>query len=264
MIIEQIRNATLRITYAGENFLVDPWLAPAGALGSFADIKIQHPSDTSKMNIKMPICELPKPVSEITAGIDAYLLTHLHPDHFDIDMAAGTGGKYLDKDVPIYVQNEEEAAFMRNSGFTAVSVFGDGPSLIGGAAITKTFALHGTELPCGPASGLIFQCENEKTLYIAGDTVWCPEVKNTLETYKPDIIVLNACAAELAGYGRLIMDDEDTASVSQTCPHAVVIASHMEAVSHATLTRKTLEEKLTARGLSGRVLIPADGEVMKF
>ena len=28
MIIEQIRNATLRITYAGENFLVDPWLAP--------------------------------------------------------------------------------------------------------------------------------------------------------------------------------------------------------------------------------------------
>jgi L-ascorbate metabolism protein UlaG (beta-lactamase superfamily) len=264
MIIEQIRNATLRIAYAGKNFLVDPWLAPEGALGSFADIKVQRPSDPSKLHIKMPVCGLPKPVNEITAGIDAYLLTHLHPDHFDMDMATGTGGKYLDKDVPIYVQNEEEAAFMRNSGFTAVSVFSDGPSLIGGARITKTFALHGTETPCGPASGLIFQCENEKTLYIAGDTVWCPEVKNTLETYRPDVIVLNACAAELVGYGRLIMDDGDAAAVCQTCPDAVVIASHMETVSHAALTRKTLAEKLAARGLCDRVLIPADGEIMKF
>ena len=38
------------------------------------------------------------------------------------------------------------------------------------------------------------------------------------------------------------------------------VASHMDNVPHATLTRKTLEEKLKEKGIRERVRIPEDGE----
>ena len=38
MKIKQIRNATIRIEYAGKTFLVDPWLEKKHGLGSFEDI----------------------------------------------------------------------------------------------------------------------------------------------------------------------------------------------------------------------------------
>lgn len=43
-----------------------------------------------------------------------------------------------------------------------------------------------------------------------------------------------------------------------------VIASHMDTVAHASLTRKTLRAALERRGLSGRVLMPDDGEECVF
>ena len=33
--IQQIRNATIKANYNGKIFLIDPWLAPKGAMGSF-------------------------------------------------------------------------------------------------------------------------------------------------------------------------------------------------------------------------------------
>lgn len=56
--------------------------------------------------------------------------------------------------------------------------------------------------------------------------------------------------------GRLIMDDNDLYQVYQTAPNAVIIASHMDNVPHATLTRKTLR----AKGIVDKIRIPADGE----
>jgi hypothetical protein len=60
--------------------------------------------------------------------------------------------------------------------------------------------------------------------------------------------------------GRLIMDDNDLAKVCAAAPEAVVIASHMDNVPHATLTRKTLSKKLEKKGIRNRVRIPEDGE----
>ena len=37
MKIQQIRNAMVRIRYAGKTFLTDPWLAPRGSMGTFRD-----------------------------------------------------------------------------------------------------------------------------------------------------------------------------------------------------------------------------------
>ena len=44
----------------------------------------------------------------------------------------------------------------------------------------------------------------------------------------------------------------------------MVIASHMDTVAHASLTRKTLKAALERRGLASRVLMPDDGEMLNF
>ena len=210
------------------------------------------------------MCELPIPAEEVISGVNAYLLTHLHPDHFDIDPVTMTGGHSLDKNVPIGVQNASEAKFMEHSGFKNIGIFSETGTRFDDITIIKVPAIHGTEKPCGPACGLILKHPSEKTLYIAGDTIWCDDVKQTIKQYKPDVIVANACAASLLDFGRLIMDDQDLVALHDTCPDATLIASHMDTVAHATLTRKTLRDKLASEGVLENFLIPEDGESLHF
>ena len=265
MRIKQIRNATLRVTFGGVEFLVDPWLVSKAegftfGQGPFASEVV----DPAQLNIVMPMCELPMPLPEVLGGVDAYVLTHLHPDHFDM-ASDGTAGAKLDKNTPLFVQNENEVATMRKSGFTNVATFTEDGIVFNGVKLKKTYAKHGTKAPCGPASGIFFSSPNEaKTLWIAGDTVWCEENAKTIATLKPDVIVLNTCAAQLKTYGRLIMDDADVESVCRAAPNATVIASHMDTVAHASLTRKTLKTALERRGFASRVLMLDDGEEYTF
>lgn len=265
MKIKQIRNATIRVSFGGVEFLVDPWLPSRSEgftfrQGGFADEVV----DPLTLDTVMPMCDLPMPVSEVLSGVDAYLLTHLHPDHFDI-APDGTVGAKLDKNTPLFVQNENEVATMRKSGFSSVATFTEDGLVFNGVKLKKTYAKHGTNAPCGPASGILFSSPNEaKTLWIAGDTVWCEENAKTIATLKPDVIILNTCAAQLKTYGRLIMDDADVEAVCRAAPNATIIASHMDTVAHATLTRKTLLSALERRGLAGRVLMPGDGEEYSF
>ena len=78
------------------------------------------------------------------------------------------------------------------------------------------------------------------------------------------MIVLNVCGAELMGLGRLIMGAEDVLNVCEAAPNATIIASHMDAVNHATVTRAELRDFLRKHGKDGHVLIPEDGECLEF
>ena len=109
-----------------------------------------------------------------------------------------------------------------------------------------------------------FSHPSEKKLYIAGDTIWYDAVEAVIRREAPDVIVLNASAAELVDQGRLIMDDEDIAAVCRTAPDAAVVVSHMDTVSHAEITRPEMRERLAARGLLKRVDMPDDGEMLDF
>lgn len=50
----------------------------------------------------------------------------------------------------------------------------------------------------GPVSGFVLEAKTEPTLYISGDTVWCPEVKQALHTHNPDVVVCFAGGAQFA------------------------------------------------------------------
>ena len=58
--------------------------------------------DPEKAKIPSPTTELPFPVEQIMEGIDAMIVTHIHPDHFDPETAA-----MLDKSIPVFAVNEE-------------------------------------------------------------------------------------------------------------------------------------------------------------
>ena len=155
MKIQQIGNAMVRIRYAGKTFLTDPWLAPRGSMGTFRDYPMFR-CRPERLDLPLPLCDLPMPVADILAGVDAHIVTHVHPDH--IDMADdGSVGAPLDKRaVPVFVQSEEDAAVLRRSGFARVEVLGE-ETVFAGIRLSKTPGRHGTIIPCGPSCGVVFR-----------------------------------------------------------------------------------------------------------
>ncbi len=109
--------------------------------------------------------------------------------------------------------------------------------------------------------GIAFKSDKEKTLYVAGDTIWCEEVKQAINKFNPEIIVINACGATvLVGEGeRLIMDINDVKAISSYAKNSTIIASHMGTVSHLTVTR----EDIKALKLNN-IVVPDDNEILEF
>lgn len=124
MKIKQIRSATNKIFYGGKTFLLDPWLVEQYGLGCFDSMpgNPYMPVDPVKAKILMPLFALPETVESILSGVDAYIVTHLHPDHIDINMQKGTFGDVLEHNKPIFVQNEDDAQALKASGFQDVRI----------------------------------------------------------------------------------------------------------------------------------------------
>lgn len=258
--LQQVRNATAKITYAGTTFLIDPMLAKKDAYPGF--------EGTYRSHLRNPMVDLPESPDEVISGVDAVIVTHTHLDHWD-DAAQKT----LPKDIPLFAQHEADAQLIRSQGFKNVRVLTD-EAEFGGVKITKTGGQHGTDemyavpalaKPLGEAMGVVFQAPGYKTLYLAGDTVWRKEVDQTIEKYHPEVIVLNAGKAMMTGYkGSIIMGEEDVLHASQAAPNAKIVAVHMDSINHMSLTRKELRAHVKKQGIESRVEIPEDGASLAF
>lgn len=257
--IQQIRNATLKIEYAGTRFLVDPMLAKKGAYPGFPG--------TYNSELRNPLVELPLPLDEVMRA-DAVIVTHTHLDHWD-DAAKQS----LPKSIPVFAQNETDAQAIRKDGFTDVRVLGAATEFKG-VHLTRTGGQHGSDAMMvspagallGQVSGIVFQRPGHKTVYIAGDTIWRPEVDQAIWTYQPDVIVLNTGYARLQGFdGSIIMGKDDLSRAYQAAPRASIIGSHMEAVNHMMQSRADLRAHIKANGMDAqRVLVPEDGQAYQF
>lgn len=136
-----------------------------------------------------------------------------------------------------------------------------------GIQLIKTKGEHGrgeilklTGLVCG----VVFKHSSEKTLYVAGDTVWYEEVQTVIETHKPEIIVVNAGDNQFFEGGSLVMGKDDVYEVYKNAPNAKIIAVHMEAVNHWPLSREELKTFSNEKGISSNVLVPDDGDEYSF
>ncbi len=258
--LQQIRNATVKITYADTTFLIDPMLAKKGTYPGF--------EGTYRSELRNPLVELPMSVQDVLAGVDAVIVTHTHLDHWD-DAAQAL----VPKEIPLYTQNEADAGLIRSQGFTNVRVLSD-KAEFGGVTLSKTGGQHGTDEMyaldeaaqfLGDAMGVVFQAPGHKTLYLVGDTVWRDEVDQALAQYEPQIIVLNAGYAMLSDFdGSIIMGKEDVLRAAQTAPNAQIVATHMDAINHMAQTRQELREYVQEKNIQDRVEIPEDGATVEF
>lgn len=116
----------------------------------------------------------------------------------------------------------------------------------------------------GPVSGFIFSAAKEPSLYIAGDTIYCPEVEKTLATYGPSVVVVNAGAAQFSSGLPITMTAQDVLSVLRQSKESQVIAVHMDAINHCLETKGHFNEMTKNNGYNERLKIPSDGEVLEF
>ncbi|MDR3566143.1 MAG: MBL fold metallo-hydrolase [Negativicutes bacterium] len=250
MELRLIRHATMVVTTAAGKLLVDPLFSPAGAM---------PPIDNSANDRRNPLVELPVSVTELKK-VDAVLVTHTHRDHFDAAAAEG-----LPKEIALFCQPADEQK-LRDLEFARVNPVAD--SLTWGTLrISRTGGQHGTGVigeKMGPVSGYVLQQAGEPTLYIAGDTVWCPVVADSLAQYQPDVIVLFAGAAQFLTGDPITMSAADVAAVCRAAPTAQVVVVHMESFNHCLLTRQQLSDYLAGEGLLEQVTIPSDGDVLEF
>src|SRR5690606_26300543 len=105
------------------------------------------------------------------------------------------------------------------------------------------------------------QAENEPTIYWAGDTIWIDAVEETIMKFQPEIIITHSAGAAFEENSPIVMDAAQTIQVCRVAPEAIVIAVHMEALDHATVSREELRAAATQASISEtQLLIPHDGK----
>lgn len=248
MKLQLIRNATLKLTYADRTILIDPYFAPRHSL----------PSYTGKS--PNPLTDLPLSTEEILQGVELVIVSHLHSDHFD-SMAK----RLIPKHLPLICQPGDEAA-ISGEGFVDVTPLKN-EIVWQGITITRCEGSHGLGPvleKMGSVMGLMLAAPGEPVIYWAGDTVLYPPVMETVERVAPDVIVSHSCGARWDG-DLIVMDAAETIALCRAAPEATVVAVHMEALDHATVSRADLREAADTAGIGpSRLLIPADGDVIKL
>ena len=251
MKLQLIRNATLRLTYGGHTFVIDPYLA----------VKHSLPSYTGRS--PNPLVDLPMPPEAVLDGIEMAVVSHLHSDHFDKSAQV-----LLPKDTPIFCQPGNENR-IEAQGFEQVTPIVEEMTWHD-ISLRRTPGRHGFSenvlKDMGQVSGFIFQNPAEPTVYWAGDTVWYEAVEGVLQQWQPDIIITHSSGAVWGSQGEhIVMNAEQTIAVCRAAPQSTVIATHMEALDHGTVSRADLREAARQAGISDeQLLIPADGEVLEL
>lgn len=246
MKIQLLRHATMIIEIAGKQVLVDPMLSEPGQMPAIPGVA--NSSDN-------PLVALPVNPSGLT-NADAVIVTHTHSDHFD-----EAAIRVLPHDRLLFCQPADTAKIIE-AGFTnAIDV--DAAYQWEGITITRTAGQHGTGKigqKMGPVSGFVLESSQEPSLYIAGDTIWCTEVQEVLDKHQPQVIVCFAGGAQFASGDPITMTKEDILAVCRHAPAAKVIAVHLEAWNHCSLTRQALKDYAAENMIADQLLIPDDGE----
>ncbi|MBK8899912.1 MAG: MBL fold metallo-hydrolase [Anaerolineaceae bacterium] len=250
MKMQLIRNATLRVTYAGHTFIIDPYLAPKHSLPSYTGRSLN------------PLVDLPLSPHEVIAGIETAVVSHLHTDHFD-----PLAQELLPKGTKIFCQPKNEAR-IREIGFVEVVPV---TTTVRWQAITihRTPGRHGSSeailRAMGEVSGFVFEADNEPTVYWAGDTVWYDAIRENIDQWRPDIIITHSGGAVWGDNELIIMDAQQTVALCEYAPEAIVVATHMEALDHCLTSREALRNYAREHGIQDEQLrIPEDRADLEF
>lgn len=251
MKLRLIRHASLLLTIGEVNILVDPFFGKKDAY---------DPVIWTSNGIRNPMTELPLTDQELEALVataDMVVVTHTHNDHWD-----EAARQIIPKNKLLLGQPEDEQKF-RDQGFTQVTSI-DNTFTTHGLLFTRTGGQHGTGdigLKMAPVSGFIIS-NGRQSVYIAGDTIWCPEVEAAISKYKPNFIVLNAGAAQFDMGDPITMTIQDIMMVARNSRASKIICVHMDTVNHCYLERYMLRAAIAEAQEDMRIQAPEDGETV--
>ena len=249
--VRLIRNATLKIQYAGKTILLDPMLGEKGTEMSALGVNLN------------PRVHLTMPVSEVLKGVDFVLLTHAHIDHYD-----PAAKRLISKNMPWYVQPADYDSVAVKDHFRNTTVIKENVN-VGGITIIRIAGNHGRgklgEM-MGASSGYVLKADGQPTLYVMGDCVWNEVTQKVVKEHQPEYIVVNSGGAILPPMsktdGPIIPNEAETMQIIDDCPaNTRFIAVHMDAVDHCQTTRAILRNEARHHGTDmSRLIIPEDGE----
>jgi L-ascorbate metabolism protein UlaG (beta-lactamase superfamily) len=251
--IQLLRHATLYIQIAGLKLLIDPMLSSKEEM---------DPVQNCGNEKRIPMVDLPISKEDLNTMLkeaDAVFVTHTHRDHWD-----AAAQQLIDKNKPVFCQPADEVK-IKEQGFKNVTAI-DNTIHWKGITIHRTNGQHGTgEIgrSMGVVSGFVFE-SNNKTIYVAGDSIWCDDVENALHQFKPGVTVLNAGGAQFLTGDPITMTPDDVIKVHEALPETRIIAVHMDTVNHCLVKRTDLAKALEKVGLQLEVMIPVDGEEIEI
>jgi L-ascorbate metabolism protein UlaG (beta-lactamase superfamily) len=256
MKIQHIRNACIIIHSHGHRILVDPCLNPKGSLPPYTLFRARP-----RFN---PLVDLPMNSESLLSQITSGLITHCRFGHFDHLDKSGVR-LLVQKQVPVYCNSLDEP-YLRRRRINAIPLTINKRSEFLSGSITAFPTAHGHGLAgmlMRPGAGYFIELPGDKTIYICGDTVMTQTLRHVLNDLRPDISIVNAGTATL-DFGRpILMPIQEQLDFIRTAP-GKVIAVHLDAFNHCLTSRDILRDAVSKEGLSGKVMIPEDGELMEF
>lgn len=244
MKMQLIRNATVKLQYGGHTLLFDPYLGEKGSGPSYAGKE------------KSPVVPLPIPVEEVLEGVEAILLSHVHSDHFD-----AAAQKLVSGTLPVICQTEDQQALGNKDFYNLFPV--THAIEWQGIHITRITGQHGSGEVLGDmgvSSGYLLETPGEPSLYWAGDTILTEHIERFIKKEQPRVILTHSCGAVWGDGELILMDDHQTVQVCRLAPESQIVAIHMEAVDHATVTREQLRKTAVEAGVpEEQLLMPGDG-----
>lgn len=257
MKITQLRNATVVVELGGYRILVDPMLAPKGAL---------PPLRLFGQRERNPVVDLPPLTDSVLESVTHCLITHCQKGHFDhLDRA---GKHWLrSRQIPV-ICTPHDAAYLRQRGLNvaALAENHDEPQTFLGGQIRTVSCTHGTGmvgLLMEHGVGYLIEMPGEPSLYLSGDTILTQTVRRFIERHQPQVALVPAGGARFDVGHEIIMGVDDVIEFARALD-GITVANHLEALSHCPVKRTQLGAAAVRAGLENRLAIPADGETLEF
>lgn len=257
MKITHLRNATIVVELGKYQILLDPMLAPKGALPA---LKF---SDQRQRN---PIVELPLVTDTVLQTVTHCLITHCQRGHFDhLDRA---GKSWLrSRQIPI-ICTQHDAKYLRQRGLNVSALPDDhrSPMAFLGGKITTVRCTHGRGMIgmlMEHGVGYFIELPGEPSLFLAGDTILSDEIRSFLTRAQPQISVIPAGGARF-DFGTDIIMGIDEVIEFTGMSEGIVVANHLESVSHCPVKRIALRAAAVRAGVADRLRIPEDGDTLEF